>query len=93
METLHRLNVTVRQIRSCVGACTAAAAALSADSTEKSSPFDQDYLSTQPWNNTFNYSDFLISVQSGNKWTKTSTFIICTHRTSLFLTAVVLSGF
>lgn len=49
METLHRANVTVGSDHIMYG--SPAAAALSADSTEKRSPFDLDYLSTQVWNN------------------------------------------
>lgn len=73
-----------------------ASAALSDDSTEKSSPFDQDNLFAQLWGDISCQiiQIFVVDISPiWNKWTKTSTFIICTNRTSLSLTAIVLPLF
>lgn len=90
METLHRPNVSL------CASPPPASAALSADSTEKSSPFDQDNLFAQLWSNiscqiiqTF-VDDFSAIWE---KRTKTSTCIICTNSTSLFLTTIIFPVF
>lgn len=75
--------------QSCVRA-PPASAALSADSTEKSSPFDQDNLFAQRWSSISCeiIQTFVLPISPiWEKWTKTSTvhFIVCINHTSQFL--------